>query len=102
MSTTEYTVTGMTCNGCATTVTNAVAQVDVVEKAEVDMAYGRLTVHGGTSGDQPGRDRGGEEGRIRRGLRIVTTRTGTPGVPVACAGSWADAQIQGGRHCRRT
>ena len=45
-TTTEYTVQGMTCSGCATKVTTAVAQVPGVGATDVDLATGTLTVTG--------------------------------------------------------
>jgi copper chaperone len=44
MSTTTYTVTGMTCGHCATSVTEEVSQVPGVTAVEVDLASGGLTV----------------------------------------------------------
>ncbi|KAB2352768.1 heavy-metal-associated domain-containing protein [Actinomadura rudentiformis] len=41
-----YLVAGMTCQACATKVTNAVSQVDGVTGVDVDLANGRLTVSG--------------------------------------------------------
>ena len=41
-----YTVEGMSCNGCATKVTNAVTGVDGVETIDVDLATGTLEVVG--------------------------------------------------------
>ena len=43
-NTTTYTVEGMTCGGCATTVTKAVIEVDGVSDADVDLATGGVTV----------------------------------------------------------
>ncbi|GAA3850498.1 heavy-metal-associated domain-containing protein [Amycolatopsis tucumanensis] len=44
MSTTVYTVQGMTCSGCVNKVTNAVTAVDGVSDVDVDIATGELTV----------------------------------------------------------
>lgn len=44
--TTEYTVQGMTCGGCATKVSTAVNQVPGVTATEVDLATGTLKVTG--------------------------------------------------------
>jgi copper chaperone len=44
MSTTTYTVTGMTCGHCVTSVTEEVSQVPGVTAVEVDLASGGLTV----------------------------------------------------------
>jgi copper chaperone CopZ len=43
-NTTTYTVDGMTCGGCAATVTKAVNEVDGVSGAEVDLTTGGVTV----------------------------------------------------------
>jgi copper chaperone len=42
----NYSVTGMTCQPCATKVTDAVEQVDGVTGVSVDLTNGRLTVAG--------------------------------------------------------
>ncbi len=39
-----YKITGMTCNGCATTVERALAQVEGVESAKVDLAQSQATI----------------------------------------------------------
>lgn len=39
-----YTVSGMTCGGCANKVTNHVEQIDGVSDVSVDIPNGRLTV----------------------------------------------------------
>ena len=44
MSTTAYTVTGMTCGHCVSAVTEEVTQVPGVSAVDVDLASGRLTV----------------------------------------------------------
>jgi copper chaperone len=44
MSTATYTVTGMTCGHCVTSVTEEVSQVPGVTAVEVDLASGGLTV----------------------------------------------------------
>jgi copper chaperone CopZ len=41
-----YTVTGMTCDHCVLSVTEEVSEVAGVERVEVDLATGRLTVAG--------------------------------------------------------
>ncbi|WP_125776170.1 heavy-metal-associated domain-containing protein [Antribacter gilvus] len=46
MSTTTYSVQGMTCGGCAAKVTGVVKQVDGVEDTSVDLAAGTVTVVG--------------------------------------------------------
>lgn len=45
----SFTVTGMSCQPCATRVTAAVGQVPGVGEAIVDLAAGRLTVTGDAS-----------------------------------------------------
>ena len=40
----SYIVTGMTCDGCARAVTNAVRRVSPNAQVEVDLAAGRVTV----------------------------------------------------------
>ena len=49
MSTTTYTVTGMTCGHCVASVTEEVSQVPGVTAVEVDLATGQVTV----SADSP-------------------------------------------------
>jgi copper chaperone len=49
MSTTTartYTVTGMTCSHCVSSVREEVSEVSGVESVDVDLATGRLTVSG--------------------------------------------------------
>lgn len=41
----EFTLTGVTCGGCAGNVTDAVTNVEGVDRAEVDVARSTLTVH---------------------------------------------------------
>lgn len=41
----EFTLTGVTCGGCADKVADAVANVEGVDRAEVDVASSSLTVH---------------------------------------------------------
>ena len=43
---TVLTVSGMTCGGCANTVTRVLTRVPGVERAEVDLASGLATVTG--------------------------------------------------------
>jgi copper chaperone CopZ len=42
----QYTVYGMTCDHCVLSVTEEVSEVAGVERAEVDLESGRLTVTG--------------------------------------------------------
>ncbi|MDP9870254.1 MULTISPECIES: heavy-metal-associated domain-containing protein [Streptosporangium] len=44
MTTTTYTVTGMTCGHCVSSVTEEVSEVPGVTNVEVDLATGLLTV----------------------------------------------------------
>jgi len=44
MITKSYDVTGMTCGGCAASVTKEVSSLDEVAEAQVDRPAGRLTV----------------------------------------------------------
>ena len=46
MTTTTYTVTGMTCGHCVSSVTEEVSEVPGVDNVEVDLASGLLTVTG--------------------------------------------------------
>ncbi len=48
---TVLTVSGMTCGGCANTVTRVLTRVPGVERAEVDLGSGRATVTGRASAD---------------------------------------------------
>ena len=51
MSTTSYTVTGMTCQHCVSAVTEEVAGVPGVTGVQVDLASGGLTVTSDTPVD---------------------------------------------------
>lgn len=44
MTTTSWTVTGMTCNHCVSSVTEEVSEVPGVEQVTVDLKSGLLTV----------------------------------------------------------
>ena len=44
MSTSTYTVNGMTCGHCVQAVTNEVSKLDGVSDVDVDLASGRVTV----------------------------------------------------------
>ena len=52
MSTTTYTVAGMTCEHCVRSVTEEVSEVPGVTEVDVDLATGRVTV----STDKPVED----------------------------------------------
>lgn len=47
MSTTEYTVKGMTCDHCAGSVTAEIQKIPGVTNINVEVATGRVTVEGG-------------------------------------------------------
>lgn len=47
MTTTDYTVSGMTCGHCVKAVTEEVSAVEGVEQVEVDLDSGRMTVTSG-------------------------------------------------------
>ena len=44
MSTSTYTVTGMTCGHCVASVTEEVTAIPVVQDVQVDLASGQVTV----------------------------------------------------------
>jgi copper ion binding protein len=44
MTTTTYTVSGMTCGHCVAAVTEELSKLDGVTRVEVDLASGRVTV----------------------------------------------------------
>jgi copper chaperone len=44
MSTSAFTVTGMTCNGCANKVKGELGKVEGVSGVEIELATGRVTV----------------------------------------------------------
>jgi copper chaperone len=44
MSVNSYTVTGMTCEHCAASVTKEISQIDGVTRVEVDLPTGAVTV----------------------------------------------------------
>jgi copper chaperone len=51
--TSEYVVTGMTCDHCVRSVREEVSEVEGVERVDVELTSGRLTVAGaGFSDDQ--------------------------------------------------
>lgn len=51
MSTTTYTVKGMTCDHCVRAVTEEISKVTGVTGVEVDLASGRVTVSSGAPVD---------------------------------------------------
>lgn len=46
MTTTNYTVTGMTCGHCAAAITEEVSEIPGVEKVDVDHESGSMTISG--------------------------------------------------------
>jgi copper chaperone len=44
MSQSTYTVTGMTCGHCVSSVTEEVSQIDDVQDVQVDLTTGKVTV----------------------------------------------------------
>ncbi|MFP5371787.1 MAG: heavy-metal-associated domain-containing protein, partial [Actinomycetes bacterium] len=44
MSTSTYTVTGMTCGHCVKSVTEEVSKIEGVTRVDVDLASGKVTV----------------------------------------------------------
>ncbi|CAB4908963.1 MAG: heavy metal transporter [Actinobacteria bacterium] len=52
MTTTEYTVTGMTCQHCVASVTEEVSELPGVTAVEVDLASGALRVTGDVTDEQ--------------------------------------------------
>jgi copper ion binding protein len=44
MSQATYTVTGMTCGHCATSVTEEVQEIDGVQNVDIDVPTGKVTV----------------------------------------------------------
>ena len=49
---TTFEVTGMTCSRCKTAVTNEICRIDGVERVDVDVASGTVTVHATTPVDR--------------------------------------------------
>lgn len=41
----RFSLTGVTCGGCASKVTEAITKLDGIDRAEVDVATSSLTVH---------------------------------------------------------
>ncbi|ATL68022.1 heavy-metal-associated domain-containing protein [Nocardia terpenica] len=68
MSTSVYTVKGMTCSGCMNKVTAAVTAVDGVTEVDVDISNGELTVIGDTDID-PGLVR---DAVVQAGYEVVS------------------------------
>jgi copper chaperone CopZ len=72
MSTETYTVTGMTCGHCVSSVTEEVGGLPGVSDVQVELESGRVTV---TSDAPLGQDQGP---RRRRGRRLHPRRLGNP------------------------
>jgi copper chaperone CopZ len=51
MVTSEYTVTGMTCGHCVAAVRQEIGKIDGVERVDIDVSTGRLSVSSGTPVD---------------------------------------------------
>jgi copper chaperone len=51
-ATETYTVTGMTCGHCVSAVSEEIGRVDGVERVDVDLSTGLVTVTGGGFADQ--------------------------------------------------
>lgn len=51
MVTSEYTVTGMTCGHCVAAVRQEIGKIDGVERVDIDVSTGRLSVISGTPVD---------------------------------------------------
>jgi copper chaperone len=47
MTEATYTVTGMTCGHCVSSVTEEISQIDGVQKVDVELASGKVTVTSG-------------------------------------------------------
>ena len=52
VGTTTFQVTGMTCSHCETAVRHEISRLDGVEKVDIDVASGMVTVHASTSVDR--------------------------------------------------
>jgi copper ion binding protein len=57
-----YTVTGMTCGHCVTAVSSEVGKVEGIERVDVDLASGEVTVAGDGFSDEQIRDAVDEAG----------------------------------------
>lgn len=67
MSTTTYSVKGMTCEHCVRSVTEEVSEVPGVSAVDVDLASGRVTV----SSEQPVDDRAVRAAVSEAGYEVV-------------------------------
>ena len=67
VSTSTYTVTGMTCGHCVRSVTEEVSEVPGVTAVDVDLASGRVTV----SGDRPVDDAAVRAAVAEAGYQVV-------------------------------
>lgn len=68
MSTSSYTVTGMTCGHCVGTVKSEVGKVAGVSEVDVDLASGKVTV----TSDQPVDETAIREAVEEAGYELVT------------------------------
>ena len=69
MTTSTYTVTGMTCEHCVRSVTEEVGAIDGVTDLEIDLATGSLTV---TTADAPVDDIAVREAVSEAGYSLAT------------------------------
>lgn len=67
MSTSTYTVQGMTCEHCVRSVTEEVSEVDGVTAVDVDLASGRVTV----SAERPVDDAAVHAAVVEAGYQVV-------------------------------
>ncbi len=67
MSTSTYTVQGMTCEHCVRSVTEEVSEVPGVTAVDVELASGRVTV----SADQPVDDAAVHAAVVEAGYQVV-------------------------------
>ncbi len=67
MSTTDYTVVGMTCGHCASSVTAEISKIPGVTDVKVDVAAGRVTV----ASDQPVTDAAVVEAVEEAGYEVI-------------------------------
>jgi copper ion binding protein len=68
VSTSTYTVKGMTCSHCVRSVTEEVTEVDGVTGVDVDLASGRVTV----SSEQPVDDAAVRAAVVEAGYEVVS------------------------------
>ena len=78
MSTSTYTVVGMTCGHCVNSVTEEVTQVPGVTGVDVDLASGGLTVTGDADIDDTAVRAAVEEAGYQVAAPVEQTAAGTP------------------------